>query len=169
MTFRRSALFVFLLMGHIAVAQSATLTVTVLDETSVAVRTVRVTLQPRIGPPLRCETSFAGRCQFSDLTPGPAELRAEKEAFYVVTVPMVEIGAIANVDITLTHIQEIKEVVEVVESPPAIDPAKTQAQEQLTGMDIINIPYPATNDYRNVLNFIPGVQQDSTGQPHLAG
>ena len=169
MTFRRSALFVFLLMGHIAVAQSATLTVTVLDETSVAVRTVRVTLQPPIGPPLRCETSFAGRCQFSDLTPGPAELRAEKEAFYVVTVPMVEIGAIANVDITLTHIQEIKEVVEVVESPPAIDPAKTQAQEQLTGMDIINIPYPATNDYRNVLNFIPGVQQDSTGQPHLAG
>jgi len=71
--------------------------------------------------------------------------------------------------LTLSHLQEVKEVVSVVESIPDIDPAKTPAQEQLTGMDIIDIPYPGTNDYRNILNFIPGVQQDATGQPHLAG
>jgi hypothetical protein len=82
--YRRTALFAFLLTAHIVVAQSATLTVTVLDENAVAIPTVRVALQPHNGPPLRCETGFAGRCQFSNLTPGPAELHAEKEGFYVV-------------------------------------------------------------------------------------
>jgi hypothetical protein len=169
MFWRRTVLFVFLLTGHIAAAQSVTLTVAVIDENSVAIRGVRVTLQLPNGQTLRCETGFAGRCQFFNLPAGVGELRAEKEGFYVMTLTAVQIGVTANVDIALTQVHEIKEVVNVVESPPAIDPAKTQAQEQLTGMDIVNIPYQNTNDYRNVLNFIPGVQQDSAEQPHLAG
>src|SRR5262249_14937702 len=56
-----------------------------------------------------------------------------------------------------------------VESPPAIDPAHTEQREQLSGIDVLNIPYPTTRDYRNVLNFIPGVIQDVNGQPHVAG
>jgi len=171
---RRTAYVAFLLAAcafstPLAAAQSATLTVTVVDENSVAVANARVTLEPRSALLLRCETGFAGRCDFVNLTPGPAKLLAEKEGFYAVTVPLVQVGTTGNVDITLSHVQEVKEVVNVVESPPAIDTEKTQAQEKLSGMDIINIPYPETNDYRNVLNFIPGVQQDSTGQPHVAG
>ncbi len=60
-------------------------------------------------------------------------------------------------------------MVNVTESPPAIDPAQISSKEELTGLDIIDIPYPATNDYRNALNFIPGVVQDAFGQPHVAG
>ena len=51
-------------------------------------------------------------------------------------------------------------MVNVLESSPAIDPAQIAAQQTLSGLDVINIPYPATHDYRNVLNFIPGVVQD---------
>jgi hypothetical protein len=162
------AVLALLFSGSLNAAQSATLTVTVVDKNSVAVPSARVTLQLPNAPLLRCETRFAGRCVFDNLTPGSAELRVEKEGFYAVTT-VVQVGATADVDITLSALQEVKEVVNVVESPPAVDPEKTQAQEQLTGMDIINIPYPVTSDYRNVLNFIPGVQQDSSGQPHLAG
>src|SRR5208282_6643555 len=43
------------------------------------------------------------------------------------------------------------------------------AQETISGLDVLNIVYPATNDYRNALNYIPGVVQDATGQPHVAG
>ena len=57
----------------------------------------------------------------------------------------------------------------MVESPPAIDPQQVASTEQLTGLDVLNIPYPATHDYRNVLNFIPRVVQDPFGQPHIAG
>jgi hypothetical protein len=33
----------------------------------------------------------------------------------------------------------------VVESPPAIDPQQVASTEQLTGLDVLNIPYPATH------------------------
>jgi hypothetical protein len=165
---RCMAALALLFSGSLAAAQSATLTVTVVDENSVTVPSARITLQSPNTQLPRCETRFTGRCVFDNLTPGSAELRVEKEGFYAVTT-VVQVGATADVDITLSALQEVKEVVNVVESSPAVDPGKTQAQEQLTGMDVINIPYPVTSDYRNVLNFIPGVQQDSSGQPHLAG
>ena len=169
MFFRRVALFALLFTVRLLAGQSATLTVTVADENSIAVSAVRLTLQLQNAPALHCETSFTGRCEFPNLTPGTADLRAEKEGFYAVTVGPIQIGATTSVDVSLSRLREVKEVVNVVESPPAVDPQKTQAQEQLTGVDIINIPYPSTNDYRNVLNFIPGVQQDASGQPHFAG
>lgn len=165
----QAAFISLLLTAQFASAQSATLTVTVLDENSVAVPAVRVTLQTSGRAPLRCETGVTGRCQFSDLPAGPAELKAEKEGFYAVRLADVQIGFGSGIGITLPHVQELEEVINVVESPPAIDTEQTETHEHLTAMDIINIPYPATNDYRNVLNFIPGVQQDASGQPHFAG
>jgi hypothetical protein len=42
-------------------------------------------------------------------------------------------------------------------------------QETISGLDISNIVYSGTHDFRNVLNFIPGVVQDQYGQPHIAG
>ena len=42
-------------------------------------------------------------------------------------------------------------------------------RKQLSGVDIVNLPYPVTHDYRNALNFIPGVVNDVFGQPHVAG
>jgi len=59
--------------------------------------------------------------------------------------------------------------VNVRESPPAIDPAQVPAQETISGLDVIDMVYPSTHDFRNVLNFIPGVVQDQNGQPHVAG
>ncbi|OLC96615.1 MAG: hypothetical protein AUH86_09320 [Acidobacteria bacterium 13_1_40CM_4_58_4] len=146
------------------------LAVTVTDENGVAVPSARVLLQtspPAI--PRRCETDFAGRCQFAGLSPGTYQVRVEKEGSYALLLPTVQIGITANLDVTLSHQREVREVVDVVESPPAIDPAQITSQEKLRGLDVINIPYPATRDYRNALNFIPGVVQDNFGQPHVAG
>jgi hypothetical protein len=81
----------------------------------------------------------------------------------------VQVGATANVDVTLSHQQESREVVDVVESSPAIDPAQVSTKEELTGAQIVDIPYPGTHDYRNALIFIPGVTPDAFGQPHVAG
>jgi hypothetical protein len=143
---------------------------TVTDENGVVVPHARVFLQSSpTAAPLRCETDFAGHCEFRNLVPGLWQLRVEKPGFYVISGETVQIGQVSTVDMTLSHLQEIKEVVNVVESPPAIDPQQVASTEQLTGLDVLNIPYPATNDYRNVLNFIPGVVQDPFGQPHIAG
>jgi hypothetical protein len=153
---------------HPATAQKLTIYVT--DENLVAVGSARVQLQPP--PPalaLRCGTDFAGHCEFANLPSGTYELRVEKAGFYAVVQSSVQVGMTANVDVTLTNQQEAREVVNVVESAPAIDPAQISTKEELTGTEIVDIPYPATHDYRNALIFIPGVTPDAFGQPHVAG
>jgi hypothetical protein len=59
--------------------------------------------------------------------------------------------------------------VDVVESPPAIDPVQISSKEELTGAELIDIPYPGPNDYHDALTFIPGVTQDGFGQAHVGG
>lgn len=146
--------------------------ISVTDENGVAVPSAQVTLQqsPQAAP-LRCETDFAGRCRFINVPAGTYQLRVEKRGFYAsLSTPEIQAtGPSQTLDLTLTHQQEVREVVNVVESVPTIDPAQTASQEQLTGMDVINIPYPVTRDYRNVLNYIPSVVNDVNGQPHVAG
>jgi hypothetical protein len=151
-------------------SQCCRVTVSVTDENGVAVGAARVFLQPPgTATALRCETDFSGHCTFLNLQAGSYQLRVEKPDFYAVTVPAVELGVTGNVDVTLTRQKEVREVVNVVESPPAIDLSQVASQEKLSGLDVINIPYAGTRDYRNVLNFIPGVVLDTSGQPHTAG
>jgi len=142
------------------------LIITVVDENGVAVPAARVLLQGP-GKALRCETDLVGKCQFAALPVGNWQLRAEKEGFYIFALPTVQTSGM--LEVSLTHQQEVRETVNVVESPPAIDPSQVSSQEQLSGIDITNIPYPNTRDYRYALNYIPGVVLDQTGQPHIAG
>ena len=147
-------------------------TIAVTDENGVAVPSARVSLRFLSEPPVRsglCQTDLTGRCQFPTFPAGPYELRIEKEGFYALIEPKVQITSNSLIEVSIAHQQEVREVVDVHESSPAIDPAQTAAQETLSGLDVLNIVYPATHDYRNALNFIPGVVQDQGGQPHVAG
>jgi len=145
-------------------------TITVTDENGVAVRLARVQLQatPPMAP-ARCETDFAGRCQFDSLAVGGYELRVEKEGYYAVTQSNVRPDATPNIDVTLTHQREAHETVNVTAPTPEIDPAQVSTKEELSGVEVINIPYPASHDYRNALFFIPGITPDSFGQAHVDG
>jgi Carboxypeptidase regulatory-like domain/TonB dependent receptor len=156
---------------HAADASSQKLDVLVSDENGVAVASAVVLLTGSFQPnPMRCETDFAGHCSFTNLrADAEYQLHVQKQGFYTATVTALRPAATPNLDVTLSHQQEIHEVVNVREPSPEINPAQIAAKEELTGMDIIDMPYPATHDYRNVLNFIPGVVQDSSGQPHVAG
>jgi Carboxypeptidase regulatory-like domain/TonB dependent receptor/TonB-dependent Receptor Plug Domain len=152
------------------IRSSQKLVIAVADENGVAVPSARVQL--RSSPdstPVWCATDFSGRCTISNLTAAAYRITVEKPGFYAVSNLPVNPGQASSVDVKLFHIQEVHEVVNVVESPPGIDPLQTASTEQITGLDILNIPYPSTHDYRNVLNFIPGVIQDNGGQPHIAG
>ena len=146
------------------------LTVSVTDENGVAVASARVQLQPP--PPalaVRCETDFAGHCEFGDLSAETCELRIEKAGFYAVTQADVVLGVTSNVDVTLTREHEVHEVVNVAESAPAIDVTQITSSEKLTGSEIVDIPYQGYNDYRGALTFIPGITLDGFGQAHVAG
>jgi hypothetical protein len=167
---RMRALLLTLVLVSTAAAQSApTPAIFVVDENGVAVNSARITLQSPTQSEVRCHTTFTGRCLFPSLAPGQYHIKVEKEGYYALDQPAVQIDPSSSIEVTLNHQQEIREVVDVRESTPAIDPTQVSSRETLTGLDIINIVFPATHDYRNALNFIPGVVQDQFGQPHIAG
>jgi Carboxypeptidase regulatory-like domain len=153
----------------ISAAQVVPPTVIVTDENGAAVRSARVLIETPARAPLQCLTDFNGHCQFPSLGAGSYKVRVEKEGFYATEESGVQIAAGSTIEISISRQQEVKEVVNVRESPPQIDASQIASQETITGLDVINIVYPDTNDYRNALNFIPGVIQDQSGQPHVAG
>jgi carboxypeptidase family protein len=173
----RSLVCLLALLAAAAAQSVPAPTVAVTDENGVAVLSARVSLQsaaasvPGTAPrgEVRCLTDFSGRCQFPSLPAGSYQVRVEKESFYAVVQSNVQIRAGSTLEVTIYHQREIREVVDVKESPLEIDPSQVAAEEKISGLDVINIVYPATTDYRNVLNFIPGVVNDQAGQPHVAG
>ena len=142
------------------------LIILVTDENSVAVPGARVSLRGPTGA-MSSESDRAGRCEFSNLAGSPWQLHVEKEDFYVLDLKQIETSG--TLEVVLSHQQEVRETVNVVESTPAIDLEQVPASEQLSGIDIINIPYPNTRDYRFALSFIPGVIMDQNSQVHVAG
>jgi Carboxypeptidase regulatory-like domain len=155
--------------SHPNTATPQKLTVIVTDENGVVVPSAIVAILPT--PPalaFRCITDFAGRCEFSNPPAGSFELRVEKTGFYALVQPQMEV-ATPYLEAVLNHQHEAHEVVNVTESAPAIDPTQIASKEELTGTEIIDIPYPGTHDYRNALMFIPGITPDAFGQAHVAG
>ncbi len=131
---------------HIAIA--------VVDEDGVPVPSARVVLTTSDGSQsLRCQTGTAGTCVLTVTGAGPFTARVEKETFYAAEAGDLHFDQISSIELMLVHQREVREVVDVVESRPAINPEQINAQEQISGVDVINLPYPVTRDYRNVLNW----------------
>src|SRR5579864_7374224 len=165
----RAFLFMLGLLASAAAQSLPGPTIAVTDENGVAVVSARVSLSAPPEPAVHCETDYTGRCQFPNLRTGKYELHVEKEGFYALDQPEVEVTRTSTIEVAITHLQELREVVDVHESPPAIDPAQIASKESLSGLDVVNMLFPTAHDYRNAINFIPGVVQDQGGQPHVAG
>jgi hypothetical protein len=151
-------------------AATRSLVVMVRDENGVAVASVTILLRPAGEETVhRRETDYAGRSEFIGLESGPYSLHAEKEGFYAVELSELRVGEIETVEVVLNRLQEFTERVDVVYSPPRIDPAQTEAQQTLGNREIVNLPYTTTRDLRYALPLVPGVVQDATGQLHVEG
>ncbi len=157
-----------------AVAESrlpaGTLALTVLDETKVAVQSARVAVTGPAGSG-RCETDYDGHCRIVGLAPGVYELRVEKENYFAAIEKNVEMSAAEGsaADVTLSHQRELVERVDVIYSPPAIDPQKTTLSNTLDERDIIDLPYEVERDLLYSFPLLPGVVPDATAQIHVDG
>ena len=144
--------------------------VTVVDENGVAVPGAQLILVPASGgEPVRGETDVAGRARFPAIAPGIYRMNVEKIGFYRISGRSVDLTSGRPLEITLPHLQEYHERVEVHYTPPVIDPQQTAATQTLSSRDVINIPYSTNRDYRNVLPLIPGVTPAAGGQIHVNG
>ncbi|MBI4904883.1 MAG: TonB-dependent receptor [Acidobacteria bacterium] len=147
------------------------LTGVVLTPTHAPVSGVRVWVE--------CESLSLRWQQYSDnkghfeleLSAGVAyRISATREGYFPVAPRSIDVTS-DTLDVTLTMepVRERLESVEVKAGPIAVDMDSTSSRRLLTSRDIINIPYPNTNDLRSALRTIPGVTRDSRGGLHVNG
>ncbi len=154
-----------------ALAAQATVAGRVLDENGVAVEGARVEFRaPGLTPPPSLVSDPNGRFRAELAEPGEYAIHAERLGYFVVNNFMVRLEAGLNeVTITLNHVRELIESLDVVYSPPAIDTAAISDRKQLNKVEILGVPYPAAQDIRSALPILAGVVQDSDGQIHFNG
>jgi Carboxypeptidase regulatory-like domain/TonB-dependent Receptor Plug Domain len=163
------AFSLLLALGAVA-QQTARIDVTVTDQNGSVLPGAVVTLL-RDGRSVSAgQTDFSGKTNLT-AAGGTFVIQAEKKGFYTAKSDPLTVapGQATSVQVRLQQYQQFSEEVEVLGQPSPIDVQETSSSRQVTGDEIIGIPYPTTRDYRNVLPFIPGVIQDSGGQPHIAG
>ena len=150
-------------------AKQSSLLISITDENGVAVSGATVSVTRLGSSILLLHSDYAGHCQFDASAAETVQVHVEKEGFYALDAKDVRVAETQGLDLVLTHVQEVREEVNVVESPPVIDPTQTSDTTTLGTPAIVNIPYPTSRDIRNLLPFVPGVVQDGTGQAHVAG
>jgi hypothetical protein len=144
----------------------------VIDETGAPVRGAVVTAAPTAQPGHNAGSASSDAAGIFRLTlpaNGHYAVRAERDGYFVFTNPDLELNADGPVEIRLAHLKELAESVDVNYSPPVIDPQQTSDSERLNNEEILNIPFPAQQDYRSALPLMTGVIQDSAGQIHFNG
>lgn len=155
--------------GNAQKTELSPLTISITDENGVAVPGARVALTADGRPTLRLEANYLGKVQLRSLAAGKYRAEIERENYYAATVPEVKVPGTSSLQVTLHHVAEYREHVEVTDSPQAVELAQTASQQQLTNREIFSLPYPVTRDFRQVLPFIPQVLLDNNQQIHVAG
>jgi outer membrane receptor protein involved in Fe transport len=142
----------------------------VLDENGVPVPAAQLTLvRADTQTVMRGETDTKGRCGFTELKAGIYRIKIEKQGFYASESQIINVGESDKIEVTINHEQEVRDSINVVNSPPTIDLAKTAAGDELSSMEIVNIPYSSGRDYRNILPYVPGIVRDNSGNVHING
>ena len=138
------------------------------DENQLAVSDALVTLSGG-NKALQLHTDYSGYCEFLSSFSDPYQISAEKSGYYRVIERSVNPLA-SSVELTLPHEQQVREEVNVAETPPLVDPEQTSDLSRMDTPEIDNIPYPTSRDIRNVLPFKSrsGAGRNGTGA-RLAG
>ncbi len=142
-----------------------------MDETGEAVAGARVELHTPDGRIAAVESSdLTGNLKLTLPAAGEYQIRAERQGFYLYQGKGETFGeGPSQLTITLNHLQEFSDRIDVTASSPAIDPQQPSAHKELDNKEIETVPYPASQDYRSALPLMDGVVADNAGRPHFNG
>ena len=142
----------------------------VVDETSAGVAGVRVEMRSGADKVAAVASSDEAGNFNMTLAPGEYSIQAERQGYYrfqSAGQPFAE-GA-SQLTITLNHLQEYSERIDVTASRPVIDPQQPADHKELDNTEIETVPYPAPQDYRSALPLMDGVVADNSGRAHFNG
>jgi len=159
-----------LICGCACLHAQVTLAGRVVDETGAAIEAARLEFRaPDGGIPLTAFSDPAGNFRATLPADGPYAIRAERQGFYLYQGSQTFDPGSSQLTVTLNHVQEFSEKVDVTSSPPPIDPQQASDHKELVNAEIQAIPLPASQDYRNALTLMNGVVLDNSGRPHFNG
>jgi hypothetical protein len=145
----------------------------VVDENGAGIAGVRVAVTATAAPdgsPVVASSDLAGNFRLNLAAAGEYTIRAERLGFFVYQGRKQKFDPGANqLVITLNHLQEFADKIDVTYSPPAIDLEQTADRKELANTEIESVPYPAPQDYRNGLALMDGVVLDNAGRVHING
>ena len=144
----------------------------VVDENGIPVQNARVRAFLPGSPDqaaATAESDATGQFHLQVDAAGLYQVRADRDGFFEFVGQQVNLDPDAPLEIRINHLKELSESMDVRYSPPAIDPEETSDSKKIHSPDILNVPFPASQDYRSALPLMPGVIQDNTGQFHFNG
>jgi carboxypeptidase family protein len=152
--------------------QAAGIAVTgrVIDENEAGIAGVDVTVRDAAGAEWHATTSPTGGFHLDVPSEGQYFFGATQAGYLSVKNLAVSISAgMGPVDLILNHAKEVLQSVDVNATPETLDVEQTQSERELTGIQIMDIPYPSTHSLREAMALIPGQVEDATGGLHFDG
>src|SRR6266481_1027423 len=151
-------------------AASADCAGAVVDENSVPVGAAQVKFENSAGKVYRTETDAAGRFVLQNLPAGDYKVEVRKEGFFLLSGQSFSLHDGRNeLTLTLNHVQELHEQVQVIAPPNQIDPQDTSQRSGLSSQDIRDIPVPNSHVLAESLVALPEIVRDSRNNLHIAG
>jgi hypothetical protein len=144
----------------------------VVDETGAPVTGARIELRPAGTPavPITASSDAAGNFPLNLPAAGDYDIRAERQGFYLFQLHGQPFSSeTGQLIVTLNHQQEFSESVDVIASAAVIDPDQPADRKEIDNTEMLAIPYPAPQDYRNSLQLMNGVVQDNAARFHFNG
>ena len=156
-------------------AAEVTLRGRVEDESNAPVAGAAVSVRPSVQPALSsqsisAETDPTGAFRLTLPEPGSYLITVSKLGFFALMDRPADLREGSNESLlTLSHIRNTSESVNVSASESRIDIEQTDSERQLIGPQILAVPYPSSHDLRNALTLLPGVVKGPTGDLHFDG
>ena len=165
--------FIFLLFAGFVFSSASQAQVAftghVVDENGAPVAQARVAAQAAPYAAQEASTGPTGAFEISLAAPGPYQVTVERTGFFRLVQSVNVPSAGTELTLVLNPQREVFQSVTVGELPTSVDPAQTDQQQQLSGTEINDIPYPSSHSLRNAMKLMPGVIQDPSGGLHFHG
>ncbi|HEY3836678.1 MAG TPA: TonB-dependent receptor, partial [Bryobacteraceae bacterium] len=142
----------------------------VVDDDGAPLAHARISLHQGAETPRTVETGPTGAFKIDLPQPGKYLVTVQRTGYFQLSErPIVVDHAGHDVTLVLNPNREIFQSVDVGESSSPVDPAQTEREQRLSGTEVNDIPYPATQSFRNSLKLIPGVIEDPAAGLHFHG
>jgi len=141
----------------------------VASDTNIPVPNASVALRTAAGERYRALTDPAGVFALEVRAAGDYRVDVEKTGFFTLNDQAVDVAAGIELHLVLNPVREFSESVDVSSASSAVALDHTSRETELSGANLLDVPYPTTHNLKNTMRIMPGVIQDSVGGIHVSG